>query len=146
MQIKVIKKRKPSQIESIITTFKSKHGRLSSLSQKVSISKCSSLENMSDLVMWQNLKDGADLIEEIIFENSEVFDTLTPRRIELLEYLTQHEPTSIRQLSESLHRDYKNVYDDLSALAAYDLIELESKGRKKRPICSITTIETTFEN
>ena len=83
MQVRVIKNKKSEQIKEMVKALAVKHKTISSLSQKVSISKCSSMNNMTDLVIWKNLKEGADYVEEIIFENSEIFETLSPRRIEL---------------------------------------------------------------
>ena len=145
MQIRVIKKKNRSEIDEMLRAFAEKHKSLASLTQKVSISKCSSLDSMTDLVLWKNLKEGAEFSEEIVFENSELFETLSPRRIELMEYLSKHDVKSIRQLSEALHRNYKNIYDDIQALVQYELVELLPAGRSRKPYCSVKKIETSFD-
>ena len=145
MQIKIVKKKNRDEIKEMLRAFEVRHRSLASLTQKVSISKCSSLDSMIDLVLWKNLKDGAEFSEEIVFENSELFETLSPRRIELMEYLSKHDAGSIRQLSEALHRNYKNTYDDIRALMQYELVELLPAGRSMKPFCSVKKIETSFD-
>ena len=49
-------------------------------------------------------------------------ETLSPRRLELLRHVRQHGATSVRDLAASLGRDYKNVHQDVSALAAGGLL------------------------
>lgn len=48
---------------------------------------------------------------------------LTPKRLELLRHLHRHPAASIRALSMALGRDYKRVYDDVTALVDAGLIE-----------------------
>jgi len=55
--------------------------------------------------------------------------TLTPARWELVDRLREAGPLSIYQLAKLLHRDYKNVHTDVSALRGIGLIE---KGRDAR--------------
>ncbi len=49
-------------------------------------------------------------------------ETLSPRRLELLRHVRQHGAASVRDLAASLGRDYKNVHQDVSALAAGGLL------------------------
>jgi predicted transcriptional regulator len=53
---------------------------------------------------------------------------LTPKRLELLKILRQQGPLSVRALSKTLERDYKNVHVDASALEAVDLIQRDGDG------------------
>ena len=53
---------------------------------------------------------------------------LTDKRMNLLEYVAQHEGLSIRQLAVQLNRDYRNVYDDVQMLAELELIEKRTDG------------------
>lgn len=145
MEVKVTKKITKRQIADTLKHYTAKYGSISNLSQKVSITKCASLDLMNDLIIWKNLREGAELKEEIIFKGSEIFDTLSPKRIELMEFLSNNEVSSIRELAELLHRNYKNTYDDLNALVAYDLITLLPSGRRRRPVCSVTSVVTSFE-
>jgi len=57
------------------------------------------------------------------FENfAMLLSLLTPKRLELLRWLRQHGPRSVRALAKELERDYKNVYADVSALEECGLI------------------------
>src|SRR3989304_7347533 len=47
---------------------------------------------------------------------------LTDKRMNLLEYVAQHEGLSIRQLAGQLGRGYRNVYDDVPMLAGLELV------------------------
>jgi predicted transcriptional regulator len=49
--------------------------------------------------------------------------TLTPARWALVDRLREAGPLSIYQLAKLLHRDYKNVHTDVSALARIGLLE-----------------------
>lgn len=144
MKIKIIKKRKKSDIRDMIIDWERKHGSLTSLNQKVLISKCASPERMGDFVLWKYLSQGAEFHDIIVVEDPDVFEVLSPRRAELLEYLMSNEPTSIKKLADNLHRNYKNVYDDLQALAKFDLIELRQEGRSLKPHSVITNLEVIF--
>ncbi|MDO9536835.1 MAG: hypothetical protein Q7J68_00765 [Thermoplasmata archaeon] len=146
MKIQIVKKRKPADIEDMLKVWEKKYGSLTSLHQKVLISKCTSPGMMDDYVMWKNLADGAEFHDIIILRDSEIFDALSPRRVELLEYLMNNNPKSIRTLATALHRDYKNVYDDLNALSKYELIDLIPQGRALKPAAAAARIEITFES
>lgn len=61
--------------------------------------------------------------EKIYFENAQtLFKALSPARTELLREVHGMGKTSIRALSKSLGRDYKNVYRDVQALLQTGLI------------------------
>jgi len=53
---------------------------------------------------------------------------LTPKRLELMKFLRQHGPMSVRTLAKQLERDYKNIHTDASALEAVDLIQRSDEG------------------
>lgn len=54
-------------------------------------------------------------------------ETLSPRRLELLRFVRQHGAASVRELAASLGRDYKNVHQDVNALAAAGLLVREGR-------------------
>ncbi len=143
MRIKINKVRKADQVMEELTK---RYGSFHALTQKVSLSKCSSGSEMEDLMMWKYLKQGATMEEEIVFQNPDIHEVLSPRRMDLIDFLRKNEVSSIRKLSEALHRNYKNTYDDLIALEAFDIIELIPSGKSRTPICSVRSIETIFEN
>ena len=56
-------------------------------------------------------------INRICFQNLEtLLSTLTPRRLDLLRVMHDKGNMSIRALSATLNRDYKNVYQDIKIL------------------------------
>ena len=59
---------------------------------------------------------------------------LTPRRLELLRSVMTDTPESIRGLADRLDRNVSDVHDDVQLLAEYNIIQLESAGRAKRPV------------
>jgi hypothetical protein len=145
MKIKVVKRRKPSDIEDLLRAWEKKYGSLVSLHQKVLISKCTSPEQMSDYVMWKNLSQGAEFQDIIIMKDPDIFEVLSPKRMEMLEFLMANEVNSIKTLAGALHRNYKNVYDDLKAMSKYDLVDLTERGRSLKPSAAACKIEITLD-
>jgi predicted transcriptional regulator len=145
MEINITKKRKQSDIDDLIKKWKKTYGSFDSLQNKVMISKCSSSNEMNDYIIWKYLSAGAEFKESIIFESADVFYILSPRRAEILEYLANNEVASIRELSNKLRRNYKNVYDDLKALSKYEFVELREEGRALKPSCGVSIFNVNFE-
>ena len=60
---------------------------------------------------------------------------LSPKNLELLETISEHEPESIREAAELVDRDYKQVHRNLSELEDIGVIEFEGggSGRAKKP-------------
>lgn len=56
---------------------------------------------------------------------------ITSTRLELLSVIRKEKPKSIQELSRLVKRDFKNVYQDVKALAEYGLLELKVQGRGK---------------
>ena len=56
---------------------------------------------------------------------------ITPARLELLSMIRKEKPKSIQELSRLLKRDFKNVYQDVKALADAGLLELKEQGKGK---------------
>jgi len=71
----------------------------------------------------------------IYFESIEVMrKAITPERVKILKVIKEKHPKSIYELAKLLHRNLKNVSDDVHYLAEIGLIELEkgkSNGREK---------------
>jgi predicted transcriptional regulator len=63
----------------------------------------------------------------------EDYEKLTPRRLELLEQLSQIPVNSINDLAEKIGRDVKNVYNDLKKLESLGFIRLVDEGRSLKP-------------
>ncbi len=145
MKVKIIKKRSKADIQDMIKKWEKEYGTLSSLKQKVLISKCNSPEIMSDFVLWKYISQGAEFHDNTVVEDTDVFEVLSPRRAELLEYLMNNDVPSIKNLADRVRRNYKNVYDDLQALSKYGLVELNESGRSLKPCSVVTNIEISFE-
>lgn len=70
----------------------------------------------------------------VYFESIEAFrKALTPKRLELIHLIKEHEPQSIQDLSRLAKRDIKNVVEDVKLLTGLGLIEVKrkEKGRKE---------------
>lgn len=71
----------------------------------------------------------------IYFENLETMrKAITEERVKILKVVKQRHPESIYDLAKMLHRNLKNVSDDVHYLAGLGLIELEratANGRDK---------------
>lgn len=85
------------------------------------------------LLEWAARVDAGEEMAEaearLSFSNyGQLHAVLTDKRMNLLEYVAQHEGLSIRQLAGELKRDYRNVYDDVRMLAELELIEKRANG------------------
>jgi predicted transcriptional regulator len=67
---------------------------------------------------------GEDPIHRLYFSDQKaLFSALSPKRWELLKFLRQNGPLSIKKLAAELKREYKNVYDDVQQLCKLDLVQ-----------------------
>ena len=84
-------------------------------------------------------QDGEDLDDAQPVLNfgsyAELSRLLSPKNLELLETISEHEPESIREAAELVDRDYKQVHRNLSELEDIGVIEFEGGGlgRAKKP-------------
>lgn len=60
-------------------------------------------------------------------------DLLHERRLEILDYLQDHEPSSVRALASELDLDKGVVSRDLQTLESLDVVEYEESGRARAP-------------
>lgn len=74
---------------------------------------------------------------------AELSRLLSPKNLELLEAIAEHEPESIRRAAEIVGRDYKQVHRNLSELEDVGVIEFEGSGsgRPKKPILAYDGLE-----
>lgn len=62
------------------------------------------------------------------FENiKDLFATLSPKRLELIEQLKRQGPMTVYALAKRLGRDYKNVHTDVKALEQWSIIERDEQ-------------------
>lgn len=71
--------------------------------------------------------------DTLVLSRERAGDIFHERRLEILDYLKDHEPHSVRALAEELEYDKGVVSRDLQKLARIDVIELVEEGRAKAP-------------
>ena len=79
--------------------------------------------------------------EYLSFETFDIYLAVTPKRMEVLDYININEPKSVKDLAIGLGRDYKNVYDDVLGLSKYNLVDLIKVGRNKTPVTRVDYIQ-----
>ena len=58
---------------------------------------------------------------------------LTPKRYEIIDYLSRKDVESVRELARQLGRDKAQVSRDLGVLAEHSIIRYDTDGRSKSP-------------
>jgi predicted transcriptional regulator len=92
------------------------------------------LESDLEVVDEQGVKAVESRPSTMVFEDLETFGRVfRATNLELLEAIAEHEPTSIRELARIVDRNPPEVLDNVKELWQYGLVELEEKGRAKRP-------------
>ena len=141
MLILIEKTNSDTNVRLELRRLKSVYKSFEILQNNILKSRCNSPEMLEDYMIWAALNQGKPtLIERFRISQEELFTYLTPRRMELLEYLSAHPLDSIKDLAEILERDYKNVYDDVLALEKFGLIEFIKEGKNKCPVTKVTKI------
>ena len=126
--------------------LEARHESFDALRQRAFVERCGSPAAVDDYVVWRALREeGGALEDRTVYDTPDVFRALTPRRIELLEYLSSHDVPSIKELAAKLRRDYKNAYDDLVALRAWGLVDLLREGKNQRPVSRVTSLRVGWE-
>ena len=146
MRVEVAREVGPADAAREVEALTARHEGFDALRQRVFVQRCNDPAATDDYVVWKALRDeGGTLDERTVFDTPEVFRALTPRRIELLEYLSSHDVPSIKELAAKLRRDYKNAYDDLVALRAWGLVDLVREGKNQRPVSRVTSLRVGWE-
>jgi predicted transcriptional regulator len=73
----------------------------------------------------------------------EMGKVLTPKRLELLKAIRDHQPESVRALAVRTGRHVKNVAEDLALLVSLGLVEMRQNGgpgRRKAPWVGYETL------
>ena len=73
----------------------------------------------------------------------EMGKVLTPKRLELLKTIRDHQLESVRAVAELTGRNVKNVAEDLALLASLGLVEMKESGgpgKKKAPRVGYETL------
>ncbi len=142
MQTEINKIYSDHQIKAEISRLEAKYTSLESLQQKLQIEKCSNPQQVDDFMVWKALcEEEVSISEKIVLKTLDIYLMMSPKRMEILDYLTNHSINSIKILAKELKRNYKNVYDDVKAMEEFGLVELVNDGRNKRPVTKIDTIK-----
>lgn len=145
MLVEIEKEHRPKDIQDELDNLKSKHGSAEKLHQKVMIEKCGDPSSVDDHIIWKAIAaQDCEFVEKITVDSSNIFGDLTPKRVELLEYIRTQDVKSIKDLAHELKRNYKNVYDDLKALEDWGLVSLPRRGKDKKPISHVESLTVTF--
>ena len=92
-------------------------------------------------------QEGADLdsVQPVLNFGSytELSRLLSPKNLELLEAISDHDPESIRETAALVDRDYKQVHRNLSELEDIGVIEFEGSGsgNAKKPALAYDGLE-----
>jgi DNA-binding transcriptional ArsR family regulator len=71
--------------------------------------------------------------DTLVLARDRAEDIFHDRRLEIVDYLKNHEPNSVRALAEELGFDKGVVSRDLQTLTRLDVVEYEESGRSKAP-------------
>lgn len=71
--------------------------------------------------------------DTVVLARERAGDVFHERRLEIMDYLKNHDPRSVRALADELGYDKGVVSRDLQRLAELDVIEFEQSGRAKAP-------------
>lgn len=71
--------------------------------------------------------------DALVLARERAADVFHERRLEILDYLTENEPRSVRALADALGYDKGVISRDLQTLARLDVVEFEEGGRAKAP-------------
>lgn len=139
----IVEIKKSLRREDALAALERKYGSIVKL--RKALGKREVPEMTDDYEVWKALLKGGEYTESIRLEEKGVLPLLTPKRMELLDYLKRRHPKSILDLARGLRRDYKNVHDDLKLLEEYGVVEKSGDGKKVVPECRIKEIVVRLE-
>jgi DNA-binding transcriptional ArsR family regulator len=142
MDWKVVKSISLQQVQTRTAILREKYGSLSHLHEEFTKGRMPP-GTFDDYIEWTNMdhalrayQEGEDfeyLADEDLILSEKEYLLITPRRLELLDYLSVEPVSSINDLAEKLGRDVKNVYQDLKILERLGFISLRKEGRSLIP-------------
>lgn len=86
-----------------------------------------------------------DVQPALNFSYTDLARLLSEKNLELLEAIAEHEPSSMREASKLVDRDFKEVHRNLTELDTLDVIEFWEEGRSKRPVVQYDNIEIAID-
>jgi predicted transcriptional regulator len=142
MDWRVVKSIPIQQVQKRITIYTEKYGSLSHLHKEFTKGRMPP-GTFDDYIKWTSMdhalrayQEGEDfeyLADEELILNSKEYRMLTPRRMELLDFLASESVSSINDLAEKHERDVKNIYNDLKVLESLGFISLRREERRLVP-------------
>ncbi|MDG6219849.1 MAG: helix-turn-helix domain-containing protein [Candidatus Thermoplasmatota archaeon] len=146
MRLEVVKTYSHADMEDEQKRLQNEYGGLDSLAQKAAAIGCTRPKYVDDYMTLRVLSSkNPSIREKKVFTGSEVFEYLSPRRMELLDHLKNRQPESITELAANLKRNYKNVYDDLRALEKMEMINMVRQRNRKVPRLNVTEIRIVVD-
>jgi predicted transcriptional regulator len=70
---------------------------------------------------------------------------MSEKNLELLEAIKEEEPSSMRELSKIVDRDFREVHRNLKELEKLEVVEFEEKGQSKKPVVGFDSIEVKVD-
>ncbi|MGM0510333.1 MAG: hypothetical protein ACQESD_04310 [Thermoplasmatota archaeon] len=144
MKLKMIKDLTDNDIDKLMKEIIEKHDTPHKLKLRTSRTGCRNPNMVDEYMIYKALDEGADYRETKVLTSVESISSMTPKRVELINYLTKNEPGSINELAEGLGRDYKNVYDDIRSLNENGIVELNKEGKSRRPVVNLDKLIIDF--
>ena len=142
MEWRVVKSIPLREVQTRIAIFNEKYGSLSLLHEEFTKGRMPP-GVFDEYIEWTNMdhavrayQEGEDfeyLAEEDMSLDSKQYEKLTPRRLELLDFLGMGQYSSINELADQIGRDVKNVYNDLKTLEELGFVSLVKEGRSTTP-------------
>lgn len=142
MEWKVVKSIPLSEVQTRTSIFNEKYGSLSLLHEEFTKGRMPP-GVFDEYIEWTNMdhalrayQEGEDfeyLAEEDLSLDSKQYEKLTPRRLEMLDYLGMGQVSSINELAAKIGRDVKNVHNDLKILKELGFVNLTKEGRRTIP-------------
>ncbi len=128
----IIKRKYDEEDKRILKrSIRDRIGRYEKIVNQLKIKKCTEPEIGEGFLILQAIRNNDNIEEETIIEDNKIFNVLTSKRFEILEILNEKGPISIKEMKNITKRNYKNVYDDVSSLSDFILLNIV-KYRKER--------------
>ena len=146
MKTVLYNKLEDEDITERLASYRERYGSFELLKEMVALDGDKNPGLLDDLMVWGALRHEGTGFECVMYYPSpKICYALTPKRMELLEFISQVNPSSIKDLAQRIERDYKNVYDDVGVLQRFHLLEMEKRGKSRKPRSRIRGIFIELE-
>jgi predicted transcriptional regulator len=145
MRLVVKKVYERTDVELLQRYFRKVYGRWEKVRSIAKTQKCTRPEVVDVYMIWDALRRGASIREEVYVHDPRVFNALTRRRVELIEFLNRNRPISLKNAAEKMGRDYKNVYDDFRSLSEFQIVTPLKAGNRVTMVGRVVNISADLE-